>query len=140
MHLCLGNGTIRNPEDVIYAKKICDMCDLNLMKSLYYTCVSCAIDESPFYDFCNACFHKRAEIGHIHDNFIKVPATSYPLSTFGEHLDRLRLAMESEIPIGALMNRLILLDLNELTLTLIGSLRILGSGPRVPSPANVGRE
>ena len=58
------------------------------------------MDGSPFYDLCESCFNKRAEIGHIHDNFLKVPASSCSLPTFDEHLDRLRLAMEREIPIA----------------------------------------
>lgn len=97
IYRCPGNGSIRNPEDLICSKKQCDSCYQAPIKGPYHACVLCL---PQCYDICAPCFQKRKEIGHPHDCFLKIPASSYPLPTFEEHLDRLQKAIEHEIPIG----------------------------------------
>jgi hypothetical protein len=90
-----GHKGVRDPADLICRTKFCDACMIDQIRGPYYTCTVCV---APCYDLCGSCFEKRSEGGHPHTKFMKVPSSSFPIPTFEEHLEKLKVAIETEIP------------------------------------------
>jgi ankyrin repeat protein len=92
------NSSIIDPKDIIFPRKVCDNCNMRRIRGPSYTCLECW---APCFDLCAGCFALRVKIGHHHNKFLRCPASSAPLPSFEEHLDRLKLALESEVPTWA---------------------------------------
>src|SRR6202035_5680545 len=87
------NVGLEDPCDIVCGNKVCDGCDADPIRGPYFTCTVC--EET--YDLCLDCYSNTCEDTHIHDSYLKVPSSSYPIPSFECHLEMLCLAMQEEI-------------------------------------------
>ena len=87
------NSAAVDPTDVVNPIKACDHCNAKPIKGPCYTCTNCI---GPCYDLCSSCFKRRSQL-HKHQNYLKVPSSSYPLPSFEAHLRILEDAMKGTL-------------------------------------------
>ena len=86
------NVGVVDPLKTVNLAKVCDRCNSDRITGPCYTCAKCT---SPCYDLCSSCFKQHSEI-HEHDQYITIPASSYPLPSLEVHLTILKHAMKEE--------------------------------------------
>jgi ankyrin repeat protein len=86
------NVGVLDPLETVNLTKVCDHCNSAPITGPCYTCTKCT---SPCYDLCSSCFKQHPEI-HEHEQYITIPASSYPLPSLEVHLTMLKHAMKEE--------------------------------------------